>query len=218
MCNRICGILLSMAFGILTPCVQADEAELQAEITKLRSRVAELEKALADCHHDKSADAKKPPAQPPVGHDGDRFIRTSSVDGKTLAEFDPKSLNWVAGARHDHRLGMVWSRDQNAEQLTFTVKTYASGRKYHDLPSVSLIMDDQTIELPVLDYDSQLRRISIGGRRVRADDESFRLELDPALLKRFAEARSIRIQMREVIYAFSDVHLIGLSAMARLRP
>lgn len=181
-----------------------EAARLRDENERLRVRIETLEREnarlrdLAGLRPDEPASAR------------DRVRITDAPDGERI-EADEIALVVTDGSRAAHVLHLGTDADGRARGVIET--TFSSGiHRYVD--ALELVLDGETVRVPVVDYDAT--RVSAGPpqRRRRRDHERVTVALPPAVLGRAAEARTLDARLGRVRFRLDATGRATLRAFA----
>jgi len=213
-CNAMWGLILVLAGCGLTATAQTEQVEverLREDVRMLRARVAELEQQLprAPQATESPAPVRSANATPPK-HDStaqlarrvvqEEMVRKPDASGAgSTLEIKPVDLALLRGTQRSHQLILRARFPETGEpSARLIVEGFATGGGYEELDSIVLKIGERGVRLPVVDYESQMRRLT-GRLRKRIDNETLVVSLDAAALEAMAGASSLRLELGGVL-------------------
>ncbi len=137
----------------------------------------------------------------------------------TLVRSKPERLTMTAGSSQDHFSTLVYTYpgqtpDGQARPVRWYFQTQSTDGDYRRLDAITVTLDgEESLDLPVLDYDSHLR----GNTRIRArrGPEMLMVELDPETLARIADATAVTGRLGRVTFDLTPDQIATFKAMRK---
>ncbi len=182
--------------------------ELEAEMAKLQAELAKLQVTKEDLEVEKkelTELAGLTPSGDRVEVAASRF--TSKYDestGKTVVRTGTELLHVVKGSGADHQFSLAYMYDGKQMQekpkiIKLFIQSRFSGGVYRGAKTATFDIDGETIEVPIADYKATTRTTRIANKHsMRKDDESLTFDLDPDLFRRLARAIQVKITINGV--------------------
>lgn len=232
---------IAIAFLILTltaPAFADELQELRDEVAALRARNAQLNEQLAELTREKerliqqteelTQQTEQLTELAGMTPQGDRVASQAALietiyredSDSTLVRSRPESLEVTAGTSQPHYLTLVYtypgeSPDGLARPVRWYIQSQSTDGDYRRLDTMTVTLDgEETLELPVLDYDSKLRA-SIGRGTSRRGSETLMFELDPDTVRRIAAATTVTGKMGVVEFKLSPDQIATFKAMRK---
>jgi hypothetical protein len=196
--------------------VQKELAALRAENARLRAKVAALEAQLAAMRAEKQRAEQQVAAAESEQRDYHLDIERDSEAGPTTIRSRTVELRTNRNKpwrRHWMHIEAERAADGKPRHVHLKIQTFATGKVYDRLETVTLTAGDTQIEAEVVDYDSQLSRSGGAKNRKRTDDETITAALTLDELRQLAAASQVTGRLGTRDFHFARDHINALRAL-----